>query len=204
MTSYLLQVRGHYASGRPWGFGWHVDSGQSLSAIGTTWSTAINSFWTDGSHGLETLFPTTTILDTTQAIQLNASLKFLQKDVFHTLTLAGTDANAGSPDRDAVVMSLRAATVGKGDKGRSRLAAPAEDHVVSGELGTTEATRVGTAGTALLAAINADGSTVFVFNRKVTIQKPVALTKTVITEVFGSTKIGSLSKRVKHVVASYH
>lgn len=204
MTDFYGRVHGHYASGRPWGFGWHLTAALSLSTVATDWGSAVSALWTDATNGLNALYPTTTVLDTTDVVQLTSTLTYNSVSSPDNLNLAGTNVNIGTPDETAIVLSLRAATIGKGDRGRTKLPAPSENEVNNGELLTAAATRVGTIATAMLASLNGSGIGVFVFNRFATISKPVALTKTTISSAKCSSKLGTVRKRTKHETVTYH
>lgn len=203
MTDALVRIKGHYQSGRTWGFGLHVSTSDSAATIQANMVSWITSFWTDGTHGVQTLFPTTTVLDSLDVTALNSVLRFQSRAPGSTLTLAGTDSTAGMADEVSAVISWRTANVGKGQTGRTKLPAPATDQISSGELASTASLRIGTAARALLALMNAAGTTLFFFNPYPTISSPVALTRRTITTGEGSNKLGTVRTRTKPVRATY-
>lgn len=203
MADYYARVRGHYASGRKWGFGWHINSSKTADAMQTAWVTAVTNWWTNGTYGMQTLYPTGTVLDSVDITTLTAGLTALVRTAPAILTLAGTSADNGLPDRNSMVMSLRGATLGRGDRGRSFLPAPTEGTVANGEYQSTSYDRAGIAARALLFAITSGGDVVFVFNRLETIQKPTPLTRTTIITAEVSSKVASQERRVKQAAPVY-
>lgn len=197
MPDYKLITRGHFASGRTWSWAWHVTSGQPLATIGATWNSAVSNWWTNGTYGVDTLYPTGTILDDTLAVQLNGTQHYFQKNPPTALALAGTSADNGLPDKDSMVVSLRSPFPAKHQRGRSKMPAPVEGIVTNGEFTSLAATRMKNATNSVLAAINADGSTVYVFNPYTLIDGTPPYTKTVITFLEVALKVGGVRKRTK-------
>lgn len=163
MTLFRCSAHGVSPSGRAWSFGMHVSSSASVSTVEADWSTQINSAWTDGTHGVETIFPTATVLNLTRTDQLvlvtiagvdHLRVAGIAQDV---QTLPGTSANASLPDQNVILVSLRTATPGKEGRGRIHLPAPDETLVTTSELGSTPATRVTTAFEFLRAGMAAAG-----------------------------------------------
>ena len=204
MTDFLARMRGHYASGRPWSFGWHLTSTGSLASVAAEWDTALQAMWTDGATGLQALIPTTTVWDDSIVVQLTPALTFSTESAPVVRSEAGTNANTGMPDEVAMVWSLRSTDISKSGRGRSKLPAPAENEGTNGQLGSAPATTLGGAGRLLLSTLNGAGITVFVFNRQVTISRPVAKTKTTITGVLGSAKLGTVAERAEKTIPVYH
>jgi len=140
-----------------------MSSSASVSGVEADWATQVTSFWTNGTHGVETIFPTATTLTQTRTDQLHIvtiggvdklRVNGIAED---TVTLAGTSAQPSLPEQNAILVSLRSATPGREGRGRIHLPAPDETLVTAGELGTTPTTRVSTAVEALRAGMAAAG-----------------------------------------------
>ncbi len=163
MALYRCEVKGVQPSSRSWSFRINFSSSSAAAAVEADWLAQITSFWTNGSHGVETLFPTATVLETTSTTSLTlVSISGVDKlrsgvIVSDNPALAGTSANAGLPDQNAVLVSLRTGLSGREARGRIHLPAPDETLVTTGELGTTPTTRVSTAMAALLSGMGGAG-----------------------------------------------
>lgn len=204
MTSYLARIHGHYASGRDWGTSLHVSSSDTPAVLLTNWAAAVSDWWTNGSHGVNTFYPTSTILDSVDVVTLDdATGNQIARTVPQVLTLAGASSDTGLPDRNSVHISLRGTVIGPGTLGGMRLPAPVEGTVTNGEYTNALVTRMGTAARALLSAVGSDGSVVFIWNRQPTLHKPVAFTKTTMTTAECSSKVATVSARVKTLRASF-
>jgi len=55
-------MHGVQPSGRPWSLSLGIVSSASVSTVEFDWATQVNSAWTNGTFGLETLFPTATTI----------------------------------------------------------------------------------------------------------------------------------------------
>lgn len=186
-----------------------MSSASSVSTVEADWTTQFNSAWTNAAHGLETLFPTTTVADLTRTDQLvivtigtvqKLRVSAIAQDV---VNLPGTSANASLPDQNVVLVSLRSATPGKEGRGRIHLPAPDETLVTTGEMGLTPSTRVSTAIEALRAGMQSNGHTPVVITEKLTlIGTPVGTTHP-ITLVETDQVIRTLRGRVKSRPAVY-
>lgn len=208
MALYRCVAYGVYLSGRQWSFRQNFSSAATLATVQADWHAQIGSFWTNGSHGLETLYPTTTVLDLTRTYQLFLTLgpPILVKaaaSAQDTETLAGTSANDGLPDQDATVVSLRTAGVGVNNRGRTFLPALDETIVVGDVIGSTPATRVTTAMTALRAGMNAAGHVQVIFNSKPTVHDPVTATTKPVTLCETDRVMRSQRRRVRKSPAVY-
>jgi hypothetical protein len=203
MTDYFCQLNGQFAGGRAWSTGIHVTSNQSLAALSTTWNGACSAAWTDGSHGLQAIYHTTTVTTSTAVAVLNGLQREVQKQVT-PLSLAGTSTDTSLPWEVALLVSLRSAYVGKHNRGRLYLPAFVEGVVVDNVIAGSTCTRVRDAIAALFGAIRADGSTIYVFNRK-PLKDGItpAFTKTVITSQLTSNKPARQSRRTRSQVPAY-
>jgi hypothetical protein len=183
MANYRCVASGVFASGRTWSFRQHFSSGSAISVVQGDWHTQIGSFWTNGSHGVETLYPTTTVLTLTSTAELDSSFREGNKQEA-TETLAGTGTDDGLPEQDCILISLRAAQVGRKNRGRIHLPAPIETVVDAGELQSTPSARASTAINALYAGMRLAGHTPFIYNVKVSPHDPVLFTqKDIVTEL---------------------
>lgn len=204
MTDYLARIHGHYASGARWGTSLHVSSSDTASILLTAWAAAVSDFWTNGSHGVNTFYPTGTILDSVDVVTLDdATGNQIARTTPTVLSLPGTSADTGLPDRNSVHVSLRGTAIGPGTLGGMRLPAPVEGTVTSGEFTSSLTTRVGTAARALLSAVGSDGSVVYIWNRQPTLHKPTPLSKTTMTTAECSSKVCVVSARTKGFKPSF-
>lgn len=213
MTLYRCVVRGVFASGMPWSWRQHFSSSATLATVEADWSSAVQDLYTNGTHGIETIYPTSTEAELTQTYQLavvpvttttGVVDKVLAVAVAQDVqTLPGTSANDGLPDQDALLVSLRTAGVGPNHRGRTRLPAPDETIVVGDVMNSTPATRVSTAMTALRAAMAAAGHTQVLFNDKVTARDPVVATTKPVTLSETDKVIRTVRKRIRKKAAQY-
>lgn len=186
MTLYTCRASGVYASGRAWSFRQHFSSSATLATVQADWAAALASAWTDGTHGLQTLYPTTTVLELASTYQMSIVAGTPGKIIavagaVTPMTHAGTSANDGLPDQDAVVVSLRAAGLGPNNRGRTFLPAIDETVVAGDVIGATQATRVSTAMAALRAAMAAAGHVQVLWNDRTTLRDPaIGTTKPIV------------------------
>ena len=208
MALFQCVAFGLYASGRPWSFRQRFSSSATLATVQSDWNAAVVDAWTNGTHGIQTLYPTTTELKGTRSysmfLTLGPPIKVKANAVVETdATHAGTSANDGMPDQDAVVVSLRTAGAGVNNRGRTYLPAMDETIVVGDILGTTPATRVTTSFTALRAAMAAAGHTQVVWNDKPTVHDPVTATTKPVTSCKTDQVVRSQRRRVRKLAAQY-
>lgn len=202
MTDYYTQLHGSFGDGTPWSTGLHITSNQSEASLATTMVNAWFAAWTDTSHGLEALYPTTTSTDTVSVATLNGTMKEVSKTVLAAVN-PGTTSGDSLPFRLATLVSLRSPSIQKHGRGRMFLPAMDETFVNADLLTSAAATRVSAAIAELFAAIRADGSTVFVTNKKALKDGTPAYQKTVITSQLVSRKPAGQFRRVKRVPAIY-
>lgn len=183
MPVYRAVASGVFASGETWSFRQHFDSSASISTISGDWSSQINSAWTNGSHGLETLYPTGTELTQTSVAELSGVPYREGLKQVAVATLPGTSADDTLPEQVCILVSLRAASVGRLNRGRIHLPAPVETVATGGELDSTPSTRVSTAINALYDGMRLAGHTPVIYNVKASVHDPVVQTlKTIVTE----------------------
>jgi len=180
MTDYKLELSGAYGTGRRWSTGFHVETSDDIATVVINWGFKVADLWTNGTYGLETLYATTTTVDTLSVIQLDATMHELQR-VDATVALAGTAVTDEGANQLAILVSLRNVFAGERNRGRMYLPSPAEGAVAEGVLGATEGTRVSTAISALFTGLRAGGYVIFVFNRKASPRDLVPFTKKTIT-----------------------
>lgn len=164
---FKAQVKGHFVSGRKWSTGLHITSSQSESALLTTWSNAVIAAWTHATYGLNLIYPTNTLIDSFQVSTLNASMLELSKSVLVS-SHAGITGTASEPERLAINVFLSSDVLANNARGFMRLPAPITGVFLQDVMDPTIGGHIKSAITDIFAAIRADGSTVFSFNRKLT------------------------------------
>jgi hypothetical protein len=186
MALFRCVASGVFASGRAWSFRQYFVSTAILATVQGDWLAQTVSAWTDGTHGLQTLYPTTTVYNRARtyqtALTLGPPIKVISTAIAeNAFTHAGTSVADGLPDQDAVLVSLRSAGVGPNHRGRNSLPAVAEDIVVGDILGAVQATRVSTAMSALRIGMAAAGHVHVLVNLEASPRDPiVATTKPVV------------------------
>ncbi len=208
MALYRCVAYGIYDSGRTWSFRQHFSSSAALATVQSDWAAQSAAAWTDGTHGLQTLYPTTTVFNRARTYGLFLTLgpPILVKAstaAENAFTHAGTSTADGMPDQDAIVVSLRTAGVGVNNRGRTYLPAMDEVIVVGDILGSTPATRVTTAMTALRAGMAAAGHTQVIFNDRPTVHDPVTATTKPVTSCETDRVIRTQRRRVRKLAAQY-
>ena len=205
---YTCTAHGVYTSGRTWSFRQHFVSSALLATVEFDWTTAAQAAWTDGTHGLQTLYPTTTVFNTTRTYSMVIIAGTPGKIVAtgaaeDGFTHAGTSANDGLPDQNAVLVSLRTATTGPNGRGRTYLPAVDETIVVGDVIGNTPATRVTTAMTALRTAMAAAGHIHVVWNDESTLRDPAIGTTKPVTSCKTDRVVRTQRRRVRKETAVY-
>lgn len=208
MTIYRCVAAGIYDSGRRWSFRQWFTSSAVLSSVQSDWAAQVAALWTDGTHGLQTLYPTTTVLDLAStyqmALTLGPPIKLVATAINQTtMSHAGTSVNDGLPDQDSVLVSLRTAGVGPNFRGRTYLPAVEETIVAGDVLGNTQATRVTTAMTALRSGMAAAGHTHVLLNDKPTVRDPIIATTKPVTSCKTDQVQRSQRRRVRKFAAIY-
>lgn len=208
MALYRCVAYGTYLSGRPWSFRQNFSSAAVLATVQADWLAQVVAAWTDGAHGLQTLYPTTTSLTLTRTyalfLTLGPPIKVKASAAAqNTAVHAGTSVNDGLPDQDAVVVSLRTAGVGVNNRGRTFLPALDETIVVGDIIGNTPATRVTTAMTALRAGMAAAGHVHVLFNDQPTVHDPVTATTKPVTLCETDRVMRSQRRRIRKQPAQY-
>lgn len=202
MTDYQLKIAGAYGTGRAWSTAVHASSSSDLATTLINWAAQVNDFWTNATHGVETLYSTATALTSISAVQLDATFHAVQ-EVVSPVVLLGTDATNEGPNQDAVLVSLRNIFAGERNRGRMYLPAPAEDTFDEGVLGFAEATRVSTAINALFSGMRGLGYTFFVYNRKTSPRDPVLYAKKTITAEKVDRVLRTQRRRIRKELAIY-
>ena len=208
MTLYRCVARGVFLSGRPWSFRQYFSSSAVLATVQSDWVAQTAAAWTDATHGLQTLYPTTTVYDRADTYQLAFTLgppiKLIAAfQATNSFTHAGTSANDGLPDQDSVLVSLRTAGVGVNNRGRTYLPAIDETVVTGDVIGNTQATRVTAAMTALRTGMAAAGHVQVILNDKATPHDPVVGTTKPVTLCETDRVIRTQRRRVRKEAAQY-
>jgi hypothetical protein len=207
-TIYRCVASGVYASGRAWTFRQWFSSTALVATVQSDWVAQMAAAWTDGTHGLQTLYPTTTVYNRARTYQMAFTLGPPVELVAtaigdNAFTHAGTSANDGLPDQDAVVVSLRTAGIGVNNRGRTFLPAIDETIVTGDLIGSTQATRVTTAMTALRAGMAAAGHTQVILNTHPTKRDPVIATLKPVTSCETDRVVRTQRRRVRKEAAQY-
>jgi len=202
VTDYKLELEGTYGTGRKWTTGFHMTSSSDIAAVVIDWGFKASDLWTNATYGLETLYATTTSATVLRVIQLDATMHELQS-IESPVSLPGTATTDEGANQLSVLVSLRNAFSGERNRGRMYLPSPAEGAVAEGILGTTEATRVSTAISALFTGLRAGGGVIFVFNRKASPRDPVPYTKKTLTNEKVDRVLRTQRRRVRELLAVY-
>jgi len=208
MTLYICVASGTYASGRKWTIRQKFSSSALLATVQADWAAEIAAVWTNGTYGLQGLYPTTTILQGATTYQMALTLGPPIKEVASAAATsafshAGVSANDGLPDQDAVLVSLRTAGTGPNNRGRTYLPAIDETIVVGDIIGNTPATQVTTAMTALRAGMAAAGHVQVIWNHEPTRRDPVIQTTKVVTSCKTDRVVRTQRRRVRKELAQY-
>ena len=203
MTDYKVKVHGSLAGGRAYSWSWFVTSSQPPSALETTMAAALTDYWSNGTYGVNTLYNASTTLDSFDIITLDGTFRETAKQS-HSLSLVGTSSDAPLADNSTTVMQKRSTGLRRNQRGYTHFPPLVEGTLASGLYQNTPRDRYGTAVTALLAAIAADGSTMFVHTGKDATKGGVPpYTKTVITSCHVSNKPGTQRARTRKQLGSY-
>lgn len=202
MTDFKFEMSGIYGTGRVWSTGVKASAAGDLATALIDWGTQVASFWTNGSHGVETLYAPSTELTAVTVTQLDATGHVVQ-EVSAPETLVGTAATQEGANQLAVLVSLRNAFAGERNRGRMYLPSPAEGAVDEGVLGSTEGTRVSTAISALFGGMRTAGYTFFVWNEDTSPRDPVAFTKKTLTQEKVDRVLRTQRRRISKELAIY-
>lgn len=180
MPLYRATMSGVFPDGRTWSSRLTLYSAASTASTLATWATALTGFWTDATHGVQTLYPVGTVLSLATMATLDTTMREGEK-LSQPLTLPGTNVGDSLPAQDAILVSLRGTAVGKKNRGRMYLPGPADTVATVGEMDATSTTRVATAIRQLFADMRAAGATFYVYNAKASTHDPIPFTLKVIT-----------------------
>ena len=202
MPLYRATLSGVFPDGRRWSNRLTVGDAAAPAAFLGRWATALTAFWTDGTHGVQTLYPVGTVLNLATAAVLDSGMREGIK-VEQTLALPGTNVGDSLPVQDAILVSLRTNAVGKANRGRMYLPAPADTVAIVGEMDVTSTTRVSTAIKALFNDMRAGGSTFYVYNQKASPHDPIPFTLKVVSSEMVDRFIRSQRRRQQKNTAVY-
>lgn len=203
MTDYAMKVHGRLESNEPYSWRWFITSNQTPSELVTTMASALSDMWSNATYGVGSQYAPGIRLDSFDIITLDGTYRETAKQS-HTLTLVGTSSDNPLSDKSTMVVRKESTGLRRNQRGFTHLPAPVEG-VMSGGLYTNPARdRFTTAMRAVLSAITADGSTMFVHTGSTVTKGGVApYTKTVITDVRCSNKPGTQRNRMNKVVGVY-
>lgn len=205
MTDYYCRAHGTFENGDVWSTGLHITSNQTRTSLLTTFSNAWIAAWTDGTHGLDALYHTDVVMQGWDVYELDAKLKGLFKASLLSAQ-AGTSSDTPPANEQTTVVEWSAPLINKRGRGFSRLPGLVEGVLVNGSYTSTAGTRVKSAMLSIQAAIQADGSTIFVAptNVKFPPKDGTPLyTKTVLTSLRVSLKPGSAVRRQDPLASVY-
>lgn len=202
MTDYIAIVRGVQPNGRSWSTSRHITSNQTEAALLTTWQNAWTTAWNLATTGLNTVYTTGLTITQFEVGTLNGTMRKISKSTAN-VSLAGIATGTSLPANNSIVVDWTSNTTQRYGRGRQQLPAPADSQVVNDDLVAGTATNVKAAMNSIHTAVNADGSTYFVFPRFPTQGGQPAFTKTVVTTPLVRNKTGSQRKRYKKEVVSY-
>jgi len=203
VTVYRCVASGVFASGRTWSFRQHFNSTAAINVIQGDWFAQLHSAWTNGSHGLETLDPAGTELTLSSSAALSGTPFREGLKQSATMTDVGTNVGDSLPENACWLISLRGASVGRKNRGRIHLPAPADTVATGGLYGGTETTRVSTAINALYAGMRLAGHDPVIYNTKVSVDDPVIQTlKSIVTEEADQV-VRTMRGRIKSRAAIY-
>lgn len=202
MTDYIAYVRGVLADGRSWSTERHITSTQSASALLTTWDNAWTTAWNLATTGLATVYESSTSITQFEIGTLNASMRKVAKTTA-TVSLAGTATGTGLPGSNSIVVDWTSTVTQKYGRGRMALPAPADTQVADDALLATPGANVKAAIASVQTAVNADGSTFFVFPRFTTQSGQPAFTKTVLTSFAVRKQLGTQRRRTRKTTKTY-
>lgn len=203
MSMYRCTASGAFASGLTWSFRQHFESPSTIATVSSDWSTALIAWWTDATNGMQGIYPAGTTFDLSTVAELTGVPYREGAKLLQTHALVGALTSDSMPEQNCIVVSLRAANVGRKNRGRIHYPAPAEDKATGGLLGATESTHVSTATNVLYAAMRTAGHTPVVYNTKTSVADPILQTnKTIVTEEIDRV-LRTQRRRVKKRRAEY-
>lgn len=204
MTDYRMKVHGRLVSGEAYSWAWGITSTQTASALVTTMAAALTDMWNNGTYGLGAQYAPGIRLDSFDIITLDGTFRETFKQN-HALTLVGTSGDAPLSDKSTIVMKKVSTGLQRWQRGFTHLPAPVEGVLSGGLYTVTARNRFTTAMRAVLSAITADGSTLYVHTGAADPLHPSrpAYTKTVITDVTCSNKPGTQRKRMAKIPSEY-
>lgn len=202
MTDYVAYVRGVLLDGRAWSTERHITSTQSASALLTTWDNAWTSAWNLATTGLATVYDTGTSITQFEIGTLNATMHKVAKTTA-TVSLAGSASGTALPGANSIVVDWTSTVTQKYGRGRMALPAPADSQVTGDTLSATPGANVKAAIQSVQTAVQADGSTFFVFPRFATISGQPAFAKTVLTAFSVRKQLGTQRRRTRKTTKTY-
>lgn len=208
MTDFYMQVLGEFGTTLGWSFGQHITSSSSEATLASEWHDAWQQAWTNGSFGLQTLYPTTTAITDISVATLNATMHEISKTRL-ALAEPGISSDDTLPYQEAVCVSWRGTNIQKYGRGRWYLPATVETVVNGDALTNTAATRIKNAVAYVYGQMTTSGNTFFVTNKKDIKNKTTgavivpAYTKQIVTTPLVATKPARQSRRVRKVPVVY-
>lgn len=202
MADYVAIVRGVLPNARPWSTGRFITSGQSPSALLTTWQNAWTTAWNLAVTGMAIQYDAATTITQFEIGTLNATLRKVAKTTA-TVALVGADAGQPLGATDTIVVEWTSAVTQPYGRGFNRMPPPTENFANDGVISATGGANMKAAFTSIRAAIIADGSTFFVAPRFATESGQPAYAKTVLTGFRVRQQLGTERVREEKVPKTY-
>lgn len=202
MTDYIATVRGVLPNGRSWSTSRHITSSQAASALLTTWQNAWTTAWNLATTGLATVYEPGTTITEFEIGTLNGTMNKVAK-VTAAVSLAGSATGTGLPASNSIVVDWSSTITQRYGRGRQALPAPADTQAADDDLTPTAGANVKAAIQSIQTAVQADGSTFFVFSRFKTLSGNPQYGKTVTSSFAVRKKLGTQRKRNRKVAVTY-
>lgn len=165
MALFRCAIHGVLPSGRVWSFRQYFTSGSSVATVQASWVAHFTTAWTQATTGIQSIYPVATSATSATSAEVTVVAfatgpKLREISVASTpLTLPGTASTPALPDNNAIVVTRRTATPGRGGRGRTRLPAPVEAIVTANEMDAVSAGHISSSMSALRSLMAADGHT---------------------------------------------
>jgi hypothetical protein len=204
VTDYHAQIGGVYQNGRPWNFGVHLSSPNTIDNMLTAWWTPFVAAWTDGTHGLQDVYSNTITVNKARVAQLGPTWRE-QANRVHILDLKGNLATDQLPNQEAVVVRMTSDFSGPSRRGRFYLPALAEDQVNANVVIQLAGERIRDAISAWFGSVRADGTSFITTNRKTLKDGTLPFAqRTTLTDQQVSNKPARQARRNKKTVPTYY
>jgi hypothetical protein len=148
------------------------------------------------------VYESTTSITGFEVGTLNGTMNKVAKTT-SVVSLAGTATGTGLPGANSIVVDWTSTVTQKYGRGRMALPAPADTQVADDGLSATPGANVKAAIASVQTAVQADGSTFFVFPRFATQSGQPAFAKTVLTSFAVRKQLGTQRRRTRKTTKTY-